>query len=214
MTGRLVSATVLACAASLLIAGSAVGIDPAVTIVDPAAGAALDNPTPQISGTATDGGGDVTVEVRDAGDGVVASFVEATAGGNWLVDDADWAATQISQLGDGSYTVKAMQSGDSAGPQPFMVDTANPTGSPAWQCSRRQIRLPACSMVTSSNSTVKKSSELGRSQEGSAEAQVAPGAGRGCEPSRSGEDRAPGRRQTRAPRTRGRPRRRRRRSRQ
>jgi hypothetical protein len=69
------------------------------------------------------------VEVRDAGDGVVASFVEATAAGNWLVDDADWAATPISQLGDGSYTVKAMQSGDSAGPRPFRVDTANPTGS-------------------------------------------------------------------------------------
>ena len=129
MTGRLVSAAVLAFAASLLIAGSAVGIDPAVTIVDPVAGAALDNPTPQISGTATDGGEDVIVEVRDAGDGVVASFVEATAGGNWLVDDADWAATPISQLGDGSYTVKAMQSGDSAGPRPFTVDTANPTGS-------------------------------------------------------------------------------------
>jgi hypothetical protein len=81
MTGRLVSAAVLAFAASLLITGSAVGIEGAVTIVDPAAGTALNNPTPQISGTATDGGGDVTVQVLDADDAVVASFVKATAGG-------------------------------------------------------------------------------------------------------------------------------------
>jgi hypothetical protein len=129
MTGRLVSAAVLAFAASLLITGSAVGIEGAVTIVDPAAGTALNNPTPQISGTATDGGGDVTVQVLDADDAVVASFVKATAGGNWLVDDADWAATPITQLADGIYKVTAMQAGDTAGLQAFTVDTTDPTGS-------------------------------------------------------------------------------------
>jgi hypothetical protein len=129
VTGRLVSAAALAFAASLLITGSAVGIDPAVTIVNPATGAALNNPTPQVSGTAAAGAGDVTVQILDAGNAVAATFVEATSAGNWLVDVADWAAGPTTQLADGSYAVKAMQGGDTAGPQGFTVDTTKPSGS-------------------------------------------------------------------------------------
>ncbi len=149
MSRRLVSAAALAFGASLLITGSAVGIEGAVTIIDPAAGAALNDHTPQISGTATDGGGDVTVQILDAGDAVVASFVKATLGGNWLIDNDDWAATPISQLADGSYTVEAMQGGDTAGLQAFAVDTTDPTGS---------ITAPAAAAVVSGLTAVSSDS--------------------------------------------------------
>ena len=92
MTRRLASATVLALVASLLITGGAVGDPPALTIDEPGEGEVLADSTPPISGTATNGGGNVTVQVLDAGLAVVASFVEATEPANWLVDDADWAA--------------------------------------------------------------------------------------------------------------------------
>ena len=134
MTGRLVGAVALAFATALLITGSAVGVDGAVTISQPVDGAALNDRTPEISGTATAAGGDVTVEVvaDPAPDPVVvlASFVKpVTPEATWLVDDADWAATVITQLAEGTYTVTATQALDTAGPQSFTVDVTNPTGS-------------------------------------------------------------------------------------
>ena len=89
------------------------------------------------------------MQIVDAGTAVVASFVKATPGGNWLIDNDDWAATPISQLADGSYTVEAVQSGDTADLQAFPVDTTDPTGS---------ITAPAAAAVVSGLTAVSSDS--------------------------------------------------------
>ncbi|CAN5199256.1 hypothetical protein BH18ACT14_BH18ACT14_19930 [soil metagenome] len=128
MTGRLVSAAVLAFAVSLLIAGSAVGLGPAVTITSPVAGSFVDDATPTVTGSASEAS-DVTVKIWSGNDTMVpplASAPSAVAGGEWLLD--------LSELVDGPYTLIASQTDASAtvgesAPQSFTVDTTNPTGS-------------------------------------------------------------------------------------
>jgi hypothetical protein len=125
MTGRLVGAVALAFATALLIAGSAVGVAPVVTITSPADGAFVNDATPTIEGSASDTS-DVTVEIWSGIDtsGIpLASQTTTPSAGAWSLD--------LAALAEGGYTLIASQTdatpetGESA-ERTFTVDTEGP----------------------------------------------------------------------------------------
>lgn len=121
-----IEATASDAAGNTSTATSGVTIDttaPALVLVTPADGTALNDDTPAISGT-NDANVDVTVEVTDANGQVVFTGSTTTdAMGNWTLD--------TTQLPEGAYTVNASSTDDagnsanqSAG---FTIDTTAPT---------------------------------------------------------------------------------------